>query len=75
MIPYEDLEQKALIEWAKWQPCGGAKIGDYLVHIPNGGSRDPAEAAKLKAMGVRAGDLSVYLADYYCLPVYGEGKP
>lgn len=55
MIHYEDAEQAAVFEWAQWQPCGQGKILDYLVHIPNGGYRSPVEAARLKALGVRAG--------------------
>ena len=50
----EDAEQIAVIKWA------GYMTGKYpplsrLLHIPNGGSRNRIEAAKLKRMGVRPG--------------------
>lgn len=32
-----------------------------LIHIPNGGSRNKAEAAKLKAMGVKSGFPDLFL--------------
>jgi len=35
----------------------------FLFHIPNGGNRNPREAARLKRMGVRPG-----VSDY-CLPI------
>lgn len=57
----EDTEQIRLIQWAaraqkEYQPL------KWLHHIPNGGSRNKAEAVKLKQMGVKAG-----VADL-CLP-------
>lgn len=62
MNHYEDAEQKAVFEWAAYQPCGHGKIGDYLVHVPNGGKRDPKEAARLKTLGVRAGVSDLFFA-------------
>ncbi len=62
MIHREDAEQKALIQWAdlmrmpnKHCLYPGAKIGDYLFAIPNGGARGRIEAARLVGLGVRAG--------------------
>lgn len=58
----EDSEQGALIQWADWthMPRGlalhqGARIGEYLFAIPNGGARGRTEAARLKGLGVRSG--------------------
>ena len=52
--PTEDEEQIALFEWAaamtgKWPELR------WLYHVPNGGSRNAAEAGKFKAMGVKSG--------------------
>ena len=62
MIHREDAEQKALIQWADVTPMPaglalyqGAKIGDYLFAVPNGGGRRRTEAARLVGLGVRAG--------------------
>lgn len=50
----EDTEQINVMQWANWN------IGRYpelrwLFHVPNGGSRNRAEAIKFKQMGVKAG--------------------
>lgn len=50
----EDEEQQKVIKWALMQSNLYPEL-NRLLHIPNGGSRHPAEAAKLKRMGVRAG--------------------
>ncbi len=69
MIHREDDEQKALIQWADVcpMPAGmslhrGAKIGDYLFAIPNGGYRRPREASRLVGLGVRAGVSDLFFA-------------
>jgi hypothetical protein len=49
--PSEDQEQISLIQWASYNP----DIFPYIIHIPNGGSRHPLEALKLKKMGVKKG--------------------
>lgn len=64
--PKEDVEQTCLFRWA------GMASGKYpelasMYHIPNGGSRNKAEAARLKMQGVRAGVPDV------CLPVARGG--
>lgn len=53
----EAQEQRAVVEWCDWQKVP-------IFHIPNGGSRNVAEAANLKRQGVKAGvpDLCVPLA-------------
>ncbi len=50
----EDLEQKNLIDWAQlW--AGRYPVLDRLFHVPNGGHRNKAVAAKLKKLGVKKG--------------------
>lgn len=53
--PSEDQEQKNLMSWAWSMKVNGERLADYLIHVPNGGSRNKIEAAKFKAMGLRAG--------------------
>lgn len=48
----EDSLQKACVTWFSYQYPEHAKL---LHHSPNGGKRNAIEAAKFKAMGVRAG--------------------
>lgn len=54
----EAQEQETVIEWCDW-----ARVPVFA--IPNGGKRNPAEAAHLKRQGVRAGvpDLFVPVAN------------
>ena len=47
-------EQEAFFRWAAWAARRHPAL-ELLFHVPNGGSRNPAEAAHLKRMGVRAG--------------------
>ena len=53
----EAQEQQVVVEWCEWNKVP-------VFHIPNGGSRNKAEAANLKRQGVRAGvpDLCIPLA-------------
>jgi len=58
----EHQHQVALILWAyrtRIPPAAdiqpGARVGDYLLAIPNGGHRNPREAGRLKAEGVKPG--------------------
>lgn len=53
---HEDADCKALWAWIQYDSL----LREYLYHIPNGGSRNVAEAAKFKSMGVRAG-----VSDYH----------
>lgn len=50
----EAREQEALFRWAAYERGKWPELA-ALHHIPNGGSRNKAEAARLKAQGVRAG--------------------
>lgn len=64
----EDTEQIAVIQWAKWNTSRYPEL-KWLHHVPNGGSRNRIEAAKLKQMGVKAGvaDLCMpYPKGVYC---------
>lgn len=61
----EDTEQIAVVNWAHWYADRYPEL-KWLHHCPNGGSRNRAEAVKLKQMGVKAG-----VADL-CLP-YPKG--
>lgn len=58
--PSEAVEQTRLFQWAAG--CYGTWPDlELMHHIPNGGSRHPAEAAKLKAQGVKAGVPDIFL--------------
>lgn len=76
----EDTEQIQVINWAQWY-AGKYEELNMLHHIPNGGSRNKAEAVKLKQMGVRAGvpDLCLPVpkgiyAGLYIELKYGDGR-
>ena len=78
---YEAAEQSTLIDWSL--KCRGKYPElDLLFHIPNGGSRNKIEAAKLKAQGVKAGVPDLFLpaarGGYHGLFIemkYGKNKP
>ena len=61
MLHLEDGEQRALIEWATVTPIKSidvvphASIADYLFASPNGGKRNPIEAARMNGLGVKKG--------------------
>ena len=50
----EDTEQMALFQWVALHINRVPELG-LLIHIPNGGARNPREAARFKKMGVKAG--------------------
>lgn len=50
----EDTEQIKVIRWAAGAECRYPELR-WLHHVPNGGTRDSAEAIKLKNMGVKRG--------------------
>lgn len=50
----EDTEQIGVIEWANWNRSRYPEL-ELLFHVPNGGKRSAVEAARFKAMGVKAG--------------------
>ncbi len=56
----EDTEQTQVINWAHWHTGKYPEL-KWLHHIPNGGSRNRLEAAKLKEMGVKAGVSDLFL--------------
>ncbi|MBR4057875.1 MAG: VRR-NUC domain-containing protein [Oscillospiraceae bacterium] len=61
-VPSEDEEQIQVVKWAEMQ-MGRWPDLQWLYHIPNGGKRRRTEAARFKAMGVKAGVPDL------CLPV------
>lgn len=50
----EDTEQINVVSWANWNMNRYPEL-KWLFHVPNGGSRNKAEAVKFKQMGVKAG--------------------
>lgn len=63
----EDQEQMRVVEWCRtsdWKRIN-AGLPEYglglIFHIPNGGWRSKSEAARLKAMGVKAGVSDLFL--------------
>lgn len=54
VIPTEAQEQEELFRWAALQKSVHPELR-LMLHIPNGGSRDPREAHNLRMQGVRAG--------------------
>ena len=56
----EDSEQMTLFRWAVFQSGKYPEL-DLLLHIPNGGKRRKSEAARVKAMGVKAGVPDMFL--------------
>ena len=64
--PKESEEQQTLFEWVRLQSGKYPELR-LLYHIPNGGSRNKAEAGRLQAEGVKAGVPDL------CLPVARGG--
>lgn len=56
----EDTEQIQVIQWARLREGRYPEL-EWLCHIPNGGSRNKAEAVKLKQMGVKPGIPDLFL--------------
>lgn len=56
----EDAEQTALFRWAAYNSRKYPEL-ELMFHIPNGGKRGKAEAARFRAMGVRAGIPDIFL--------------
>lgn len=56
----EDGEQLAIFDWARWMINQRPQL-KWLMHIPNGGKRNKAEAGRLKAQGVKAGVSDIFL--------------
>ena len=61
-VATEDEEQMALFTWANHMAVTG-RLPELsrMFHVPNGGSRGPAEAGRFKAMGVKPGVPDVFL--------------
>lgn len=57
----EGSQQKALMAWAAMNITNYPQL-KWLVHIPNGGTRNLREAVELKAQGVKAGVPDLMLA-------------
>lgn len=62
VIPTEEEEQIMLFSWARSQEDVHPELR-LMFHVPNGGKRGKAEAARFKAAGVKAGVPDI------CLPV------
>lgn len=56
----EDTEQVLVMQWAALNERRYPEL-KWLFHVPNGGSRNRAEAVKLKQMGVKAGVSDLHL--------------
>lgn len=76
----EDTEQINVIQWAQWNAKSYPEL-KWLHHCPNGGSRNRAEAVKLKQMGVKAGVSDLHLpypkgiyCGLYIEMKFGEGR-
>lgn len=54
----ESEHQKLIFKWAKTD----VRCRDYLIAIPNGGTRNIKEAVNMKAQGVRKGVSDLFLA-------------
>ena len=54
LLPSEGEEQARLFSWARMQSGMRPELA-LLFHVPNGGSRNKAEAGRFKAEGVKAG--------------------
>lgn len=54
IVPTEAQEQEALFNWCQYMQGRFPELR-LLLHIPNGGSRHPAEAHNLRKQGVKAG--------------------
>lgn len=56
----EDTEQIHVCNWAMWNENRYPEL-KWMHHTPNGGSRNKAEAVKLKSMGVKSGVADLHL--------------
>ena len=59
-VPREAEEQTSLFRWAAYA-AGKYPQLRLMIHIPNGGSRDPREAHNLKLQGVKPGVPDIFL--------------
>lgn len=80
-MQHEEAEQAALFEWAAYK-AGQCPELAFMFHIPNGGLRNKATAARLKAAGVKPGVPDIFLpvtrgnhAGLFVEMKYGSNKP
>ena len=80
-MQHEEAEQAALFEWAAYKTGQWPELA-LMFHIPNGGLRNKATAARLKATGVKAGVPDIFLpvtrgqyAGLFVEMKYGKNKP
>lgn len=75
-VDYEGMEQAALFNWLRVRH---PEAWELAYHIPNGGHRVKAVAAKLKAQGVKAGvsdiKLSMARGGYFGLYIEFKASP
>lgn len=76
-----NTEQMGVMDWAAYAQRRYPELC-LLHHIPNGGKRKTTEAARFKAMGVKAGVPDLFLpvprggfAGLYIEMKYGKNKP
>ncbi len=64
MRPLEASEQALYFQWLDYVSIGGQPLRPHAYHVANGGSRNPIEAARLKAQGVTPGvpDIAIDVA-------------
>ena len=60
LTPTEDQEQITVFNWIAYSKAKYPELA-FCFHVPNGGSRNVIEAAKLKRMGVLAGVPDIHL--------------
>ena len=65
-VPSEATEQTWLFEWIAQMAYLRWPELDLAFHIPNGGSRNRIEAARLKAQGVKAGVPDIFISVPRC---------
>lgn len=80
-MQHEEAEQAALFEWAAYKAGQWPELA-FMFHIPNGGLRNKATAARLKAAGVKPGVPDIFLpvtrgqhAGLFVEMKYGSNKP
>ena len=75
LLPTEGEEQARLFSWCRMMARQYPEL-ELLFHIPNGGSRNKAEAGRFKAEGVKAGvpDLFLPVARGGCHGLFIEMK-
>lgn len=65
-VPSEATEQTWLFEWIDQMAYLRWPELELAFHIPNGGSRNKIEAARLKAQGVKAGVPDIFISVPRC---------